>query len=240
MTIILDVFVLAVIAISVLVAYKKGLIKTLFSLVGGLIAVVLAINLSVPVANWLDEQFVGPAVRKTVLTAVNGSKLMENYDQALASIDVVDKLQEMPESLRSFLETLNVDVDEIIASAEKTQEDSTAAKEQLIDSIALPVSEMISKAIALIGLMVLFFVVLFVASRLLDTVFRLLPFGATLNKTGGLILGALRALSIVFVLGAVVYGLACGNILISLEELEHTVLLRWINSVNPILSLFTK
>ena len=236
MAIILDVFVLAVVAISVFTAYKKGFIKTLFSLVGGLVAVILAINLSVPVANWLDETFVGPAVRKTVLTAVNGSQLAESYDQALGAIDVVDKLQEMPESLRSFLEKLNVDVDQIVASAEKTQEDTVAAKEKLIDSIALPVSKMISKAIALIGLVVIFFVLLFVASRLLDAVFRLLPFGSSLNKAGGLLFGALRAILIVFVFGAVVYGLACGNILVSLEELDHTVLLRLINTYNPILN----
>ena len=236
MAIILDVFVLAVVAISVFTAYKKGFIKTLFSLVGGLVAVILAINLSVPVANWLDETFVGPAVRKTVLTAVNGSQLAESYDQALGAIDVVDKLQEMPESLRSFLEKLNVDVDQIVASAEKTQEDTVAAKEKLIDSIALPVSKMISKAIALIGLVVIFFVLLFVASRLLDAVFRLLPFGSSLNKAGGLLFGALRAILIVFVFGAVVYGLACGNILVSFEELDHTVLLRLINTYNPILN----
>ena len=237
MAIILDLLILAVIVLSVFTAYKKGLIKTAFSLIGGVVAVVLAINLSTPVGNWIDEKFVGPAVRKTVLTAVNGSDLAESYDQALESIDVVDKLQEMPESLCTFLETLNVDIDSIVDSANKTQEDTLAAKEKLIDSIVQPVSKTISKAIALIGLVIALFVVIFIASRLLDAVFRLLPFASGINKTGGLIFGALRAVLIVLILGAVIYGLACGNILISLDDLENTVLLRLINDYNPILNV---
>ena len=135
MAIILDILVLVIMILSVWSAYRKGLIKTLFSLIGGIVAVILAVQLSVPVANWIDDRFVGPTVRDTVLTAVNGSALGGSYDQALESIDVVEKLQEMPESLRSFLETLNVDVDSIVSSAQQSQSDSIAAKERLITSI---------------------------------------------------------------------------------------------------------
>ncbi len=236
MTIILDVLVLAILALSVFLAYKKGLIKTLFSLVGGVLAVVLAINLSAPVADWLDKTIVRPTVRNTVLTAVNGSELSENYDKALETIDVVHKLQEMPESLRTFLEKLNVDVDSIVASAESVAADTVAAKEKLIDSIVNPVSEMVSKAVAMIGLVVVLFVLLFVASRLLDAVFRLLPFGKKANQIGGVLFGALRALLIIMILGAVVYGLAYGNVLLSLEDLENTVILKFFNNFNPILT----
>ncbi|MBQ8892983.1 MAG: CvpA family protein [Clostridia bacterium] len=238
MAIILDILVAAIIVLSVFLAYKKGLIKTLFSLVGGIAAVVLAVTMSAPVANWLNEEFVGPAVRNTVLTAVNGSDLNAKYDQALESVDVVGKLKDMPENLREFLENLNVDIDDIIDSAGQSKADSLAAKEKLIDSIADPVSAAISKAIALIALVIVFFILLLVATRLLDTVFRVLPFGKSLNKAGGLIFGVIRAALIVMVLGAVVYGLASGNILLSLDELDSTLLLKHINKINPILNFF--
>ena len=236
MAIVLDILVLVIMILSVWSAYRKGLIKTLFSLIGGIVAVILAVQLSVPVANWIDDRFVGPTVRDTVLTAVNGSALGGSYDQALESIDVVEKLQEMPESLRSFLETLNVDVDSIVSSAQQSQSDSIAAKERLITSISAPISQAISKAIALIGLVIIFFILLFIVSRLLDTVFRVLPFGKTLNRVGGIVFGVIRAVLIVLIFGAVIYGLACGNVLVSLEELNHTIILKAINQVNPILS----
>lgn len=237
MAFIIDIIIVAIIALSVFLAYKKGMIKTLFSLVGGLVAVVLAVSLSAPVADWLNNEYVGPTVRNTVLTAVNGSAVNESYEDALASVDVVGQLQKMPENLRTFLETLNVDVDKIVSSAEDAKTNTVAMKEQLIDSIATPVSEALSTAIALIGLSILFFVLLFVVTRILDTVFRVLPMGKSLNKAGGMILGAARALLIVMLLGAAVYGLAMGNILFTTEELEHTLILKTINQFNPILNV---
>ena len=130
-----------------------------------------------------------------------------------------------------------MDIDGIVASAEQSKATSAAAKEALIDSIAMPVSEAVSKAVALIGLAIIFFVLLFVITRLLDTVFSILPFGKKVNKIGGMIFGAVRALVFVMLFGAVVYGLACGNILLSLEELENTIILKTINQFNPILNI---
>lgn len=237
MAFVLDIIVVAIIALSVFLAYKKGLIKTLFSLVGGIAAVVLAVSLSGPVAEWLNQEYIGPAVRNTVLTAVNGSALSAEYDEALGTVDVAGKLQEMPENLREFLEKFNVDIDGLVSSAEESKANSIAAKEALIDSIASPISNAISTAVALIGLAILFFILLFVATRLLDTIFRILPFGKSLNKAGGIVFGVIRALLIVMLLGAVLHGLASGNVLFSSEQLENTMILKTINQFNPILNV---
>ncbi len=235
---ILDLIVVAILIASVWLAMKKGFIKTVFSLVGGLVAVVLAVMFSTPVANWLDTEYVRPAIRKTVLTAVNGNDLVADYDQAIASIDVAGKLEEMPESLRGFLEKMNVDVDKIASEAAQSQAQTAAAREQLIDSIAVPVSQAVCKAAALIGLFLIIFLLVFIVSRLLDAVFRVLPFAKSINQTGGMILGLIRGVLLVLIFGAVAYGFAMGNLLINAEQLEQTYLLKWINQVNPILNLF--
>ncbi len=236
--IILDLLVLGIVVGSAILAYKKGFIKTLFSLVGGIAAVVLAVSFSEPVAAWLDSAFVSPAIKSSVLTAVKGSPLTEDYDEALESIDVSDKLQEMPETLRSFLESINIDVEDAISKAEQNKEASAAAREQLISDIVAPISSTISKVIALIGLTILFFALLFVASLLLNAIFKLLPFGKTLNRFGGVLFGVARGILLVMVLGAILYGLGKGNNIISLENIEHTWILKWVNAVNPILNLF--
>ena len=164
--------------------------------------------------------------------------LLAYHDEALETVDVVETLKEMPDSLRSFLESINVDVDAIIAEAENAVSDSAAAKDQLIASIAEPISSTVSKAAALIGLALIFFILLFVVMHLLNAVFQMLPFGKSFNRVGGIIFGVIRAILIVMVLGAVIYGLACGNILLSVEELDQTILLKNINKINPILLAF--
>ena len=237
-SIILDLVVLGIVVASAILAYKKGFIKTLFSLVGGIAAVVLAVSFSEPVAAWLDSTFVGPAIKSSVLTAVNGSPLTEDYDTALESIDVSDKLQEMPESLRTFLESINIDVEDAITKAEENKAASAAAREQLISDITAPISATISKAIALVALIIIFFALLFVASLLLNAIFKLLPFGKTLNQVGGVLFGVARGILLVMILGAILYGFAKGNSLISLEDIEKTWVLKWVNAVNPVLNLF--
>ena len=237
-SIVLDLLVLVIVVISAILAYKKGFIKTLFSLVGGIAAVVLAVSFSTPVAAWLDSTYISPLVKSSVLTAVNGSSLEQDYDEALKTIDVSDKLREMPEALRSFLESINVDVEDTIAKAEANKAASVAAREQLISDITAPISATISKVIALIGLTILFFALLFIVSLLLNAIFKLLPFGKSLNHIGGVIFGVARGILLVMVLGAVLYGLGKGNSIISLEDIENTWVLKWINALNPILNLF--
>lgn len=237
-SIILDVLVIVIIILSAILAYRKGFVKTLFSLLGGVLAVVLAITFCAPFAAWLDAAFVGPAVRNSVLTAVNGSPLTEEYDEALSSVDVSEKLREMPEALRSFLESMNVDVEETIDLAQKNREDSVAARRQLIEDITLPITATISKAIALIILIIGFFLLLFVASLLLNVIFKLLPFGGSFYRVGGLILGILRGALFAMIFGLIAYGFAYGETLISFEDIEGTWILKWINAYNPILSLF--
>ncbi len=236
--IILDLLVLGVVVGSAILAYKKGFVKTLFSLVGGIAAVVLAVSFSEPVAAWLDSAFIGPAVKSSVLTAVNGSPLTEDYNEALESIDVSLKLREMPEGLRSFLESINIDVEETIFKAEQNKASSVDAREQLISDIVAPISATISKVIALIGLIIIFFLLLFVASLLLNAIFKLLPFGKTLNHVGGVLFGVARGILLVMVLGAILYGLGKGNYLLSLDDIENTWILKWVNAINPILNLF--
>lgn len=234
---ILDLIIVALAGVSIYFAYRKGMIRTLFSLAGGVVAIVLALYCSAPVSAWVNRTYIDPAVHNAVLTAVNGSKPAEAYDEAIKKVDVAGNLQKMPDSLRSFLETMKIDVSAVQKSAEESRENSIAAREALIDSIASPVSKTVSKAITLIGLFILFFIALFIISRLLEAVFKVLPFGKKLNRFGGVLFGVLRGCLLVLIFCAVLYGLACGNVLVSLDDLDHTYLLKWINQINPFLQV---
>ncbi len=157
MNIILDIILVGLIGGSAALGYYKGLIKTLFSLVGSLGALVLAVVLNDPFSGLIR--------------------------------DVLFK--EMEEGA--------------------------------------------AKLAAFLVLIVVCYVALFVASHLLDTVFRVLPFGKTLNKGGGIAVGVLRGALFVLILGAVAYYLVQADLWIIAEDVENTVLLREVNQFNPIL-----
>ncbi len=237
-SIILDLLILVIVGLSIFFAYKKGLVRTLFSLVGFVAAVALAFSFCKPVAAWVDARFIGPVVRDTVLTAVNGSALDGDYDEALSKVDVVVTLREMPEPLQNFLENINVDINELIATAEKSDQNSMSAKERLIESIAAPVSAAISKTVTLIVLIAVFLALLYIVTRLLDAVFKVLPLGKSVNKVGGVLFGIVRGAVMALIVSAAIYGLAAGNILVDSEQLNNTYLIKLINDYNPILDLF--
>lgn len=238
MIVLLDLLILVISGLSIFFAYKKGLIRTLFSLVGFIAAVALAFSFCEPVAAWVDSQFIKPAVQEIVLDAINGGKVEGDYDEALSQVDVVVTLREMPEPLENFLENINVDINKLIEGAEKAEADSLTAKERLVESIVVPVSAAISKTVTLIVLIAVFLALLYVITRLLDAVFKVLPVAKSINKIGGIICGLVRAGVLSLIVSAAIYGLACGNILFNIAQLEDTYLIKWINDVNPILSLF--
>ena len=158
MNIVLDIILIGLFGGSVALGYYKGLIKTLFSLVGSLGSMVLAVALNDPFSGLIKDVFF------------------------------------------------------------KDMEEDAA------------------KLSAFLVLIVICYVALFVASRLLDTVFRVLPFGSTLNKGGGIAVGVLRGALFVLILGVVVYYLVQADLWISAKDVENTFLLREINEYNPIMN----
>jgi uncharacterized membrane protein required for colicin V production len=228
----LDLLAIVVAVISVILAYKKGFIRTLFSLIGWIVAVCLAMNFKAPVAQWIDQKVVGPTVQNSILTAISGESMEEGVDATLAKVNVAGILREMPEELRGFFESLHMDADGISQMAEGHYESTVTARKALIQKISAPISYSISEAIALILLVVLFFLALFLLSLLLSAVFKVLPLGDKVNHFGGIILGILRACLIIMILGIV------ANIFCS-ADVQKSWIFGPINRYNPILNLFS-
>ncbi len=115
----------------------------------------------------------------------------------------------------------------------------------IFDSVSVPLCEilffkmniLLARISAFLLVIVVCYLVLFIISRLLDTVFRVLPFGKSINRAGGMILGVARGALLVLIFGAVAYQLAMAEIWIQPDDLENTFLLQRINEINPIIDV---
>lgn len=242
MNIIIDLILVAIIAVSAFFAYKKGLIGTIFTLLSTLVAIILSVTLSTPVSKFIDSTFVNKPVKNYILSVVDSSSIGKSYEQALENIDVAGKIESMPDSLKSVLELANVDVDSVINSAQSAQDNAAAAKDTLIDSIAAPISSAISKVIALVVLFAVLSVGLWVVAKLITAVLKLIPLGKSLNKFGGLAFGIVRGLIIVFVISALFSGVTkCidpeSNNIFSKKTVDSTVVLKTVSDLNPLNSI---
>lgn len=242
MSIIIDIVLVAILIVSALFAFKKGLIGTLFSLLGTVVAIVLSVMLSGPVSGYINQEFVNPSIKQYILGAVDSSSVGKSYEDALNSIDVAGAVERMPSELKSVLEFAGIDTSEIVEMANSVTENSNAAKDNLIDSIAAPISGTISRVIALIVLFVILSIILWVVSKLVTAVFNALPLGGMVNKVGGLIFGVLRGLIIVFAISVVFSAVSKGvdpdsGSLFSRKTIDSTVLLKAVSNINPINSI---
>ncbi len=234
-----DIIIVAILAVCVWLSYRKGLIKTLFDLLGTVIAFMGALALNGVVGNWIDTAFVRAPVRNMVLSTLSGTPVLK-YEDALAGIDVAAKIRQMPQALKSMLESVGVSTEEIISKVSSLGASTADAKNQLIDSIAAPISATISTAIAFIVLFVVLLVVCMVASKLLSALFNLLPVGKQLNRIGGAVFGLIEGVLIVLVVTAAIWAITrgVGEGFFSAEALDKTLITKEIIGINPICNLF--
>ncbi len=237
MGIIIDIIIIAIIALSAYLAYKKGLVGTLFSLLGTVIAIVLSVALCNTAAGFIDTNYVNPAVKTTIIKAVDASVVGKNHEQITVNADEFkEKIQQMPESLKSILDMADISADEVIKNVQ-----SGVSLDKIIGDIAAPISITISRVIALVGLFIILFIALWVVTKLLTAVFSLLPIGKKLNSVGGFVFGILRGILIVFVIATLFSAVSKGvdpgsNNIFSQKTIDSTYVLKTIADFNPIFS----
>lgn len=179
-----DLVIIAVLALFCWRGAKRGMILTLCSLAALLVAFVGAVfftRLLAPVVSAQFEPMLAGVIEQAI-TEQSGSALPGEFD--LGPLD-------------------------IFIDAEWYDDISTAVEQGVSDGIAV-VSKRIAAVLAdAISYIVLFFfsfvailLIWFVISHALDLAFRL-PALSTFNTAGGLLLGLLRGLILLFILGAV-------------------------------------
>ena len=234
-----DIMIIAILAVCVWLSYRKGLIKTLFDLLGTVIAFLGALAFNGMVGAWIDTTFVRTPVRNMVLSTLADTPVLK-YEDALAGIDVAAKIRNMPAALKGLLESVGVSTEELIGKVASVSANTAEAKNQLIDSIAAPISATISTAIAFVLLFVILLVVCMVASKLLSALFNLLPVGRQLNRFGGAAFGLIEGILIVLVVTAVIWAISrgAGEGFFSAESVDKTLITKGIIKINPICNLF--
>lgn len=235
MGIIIDIILVLIIVASTVIAFRRGLIRTVFSFVGAIVAIYLSIMLSNPVASLISTHFVSPAVKSYVISTVDKSAIGKSYEDIQIDKDYLsEEMQKMPDSLKASLDLAGIDPEDVLEKLE-----SGVDVDKIIDDICSPISYAVSRVIALVVLFVVLSAALWVITRLLTVVFGLLPVGKSINKTGGAIFGVFRGLVIVFIISTLFSALMIGtdpnsNNIFSKKTVESTYILKTISDFNPI------
>ena len=187
MGIVIDLIILAIVALCVIISVKRGFIRTAIELAGFVLAIVLAFSFSAPLADFTYNSFVKAPVETMISDSV-----AEAVGDIAVSVDnaVFDKIWEgLPEFVTKNHENFGLSKESLMSDMVGT---NTAQIEEfaanVADSVAYPVVTMILKAVFSV---LIFFLVSLLTKFLAKPINKLFSFSfvGTINKTLGAVLG---------------------------------------------------
>lgn len=214
---IIDLIIIAILALCVFLGYKRGLAKCVIKIISFVLAIVIAFMFFKPVGNIIKDKTEIDDNIKTSITKVIDEDVQENGE--------VKEESNLPQSM---IEHIN---EEIKTNVNKTKESVVATAAEEISNITINV-------IAWIGI----FIVVRIALLIVTLVFSILtevPVIKQADKIGGIIYGILQAAVIVCVVFTIISFIS--------PMIEQTGLVEMINksfigsviyNYNPIMKLF--
>lgn len=194
MSLILDLAIILIIALCTVIGIKRGAVKEIVSLVGIIVALVLAITVSKIGAAFIYNGFVGESIYNTVYEAVE-DKVGE---------DISATIEALPEEIFQIGDAIGVDI---------TEKLETGLKEgtNLASSVAEIVSESIARPLVISLIQLVLFIILFIVFKVLIgwlgkilNIVAKLPVLGSANKLVGGIVGILKGVIIASIICYVV------------------------------------
>ena len=172
---VVDLIILAIIALFTFIGYKKGLIEVIFKIVSFFIAIIVAFILSGPISNWIIEN----------------TDISKNMENTIVEKFTEEKVEEKEIEKEDINNTSQIVVDYI---NKQTKE----LKETGVKTLAKQITETAIRIIVAIGLYIITRVILFFFRKLAESLSDL-PFVKQFNELGGTIYGLIKGLLIVYI-----------------------------------------
>ncbi len=229
---ILDLALIAVITAAVLIAKKRGFLKSSYNVLSLIITAVLIFTMQESFCEYLSSSRLGEAVRENVSKQVTGtaeSEFSEIEDAEDAQTAVkVGEMMGLPTFLMNFLD------DKLEKQTKAVENMKNNALEVLTDTV----TEVILKIISIILLFVLVRLAVFLILHFLDALFRL-PVLNGINSFLGMIVGAVNGLLIVYVICALLTLLAPTESLSAISTaVDKTLIMKYFYNNNLLIELF--
>lgn len=178
MAIIVDLVIIAIIALCIIIGYIKGLTGSLIKILAFVLSLVIAFVLFMPIANFVIEN----------------TQIDENIEKSIRDMILSDQekseTEKMPTAITDYIN-------------QKVEEVANSAKEEIIDSTAKDVAQTIVKA----GTWIVLFIVARIALiflKLITSLITKLPVIKQFDKLGGMIYGLIEGLIITYFILAMI------------------------------------
>lgn len=177
MAIIIDLIIVAILAISIGIGYYKGLTKSLIRILSFVVAIIVAAVFFKPVSNLVIQHTeIDDQIKSSIISLVQ--------DEVKEDGEIKEE-SNLPKALVDYIE-------------QSVKNAVTETKEAIVVSVADTLTETIINVGVAILLFILTEIILLIVSVASDLITKL-PVIKQFDKTGGVIYGIVRALAIIFV-----------------------------------------
>lgn len=212
MVILLNLLLLLIAGITIVLAHKRGFVKTFISAVSTLVALIMVFCFTTPLANFLSETSIAESVREA--TQEELTHMLEGVSPDAGATGGVSE---------TLLETLHIDSAEFRAWVRAHAHESAVKFHETVSAYLTNfVSDLILRALAALLLFAGTTLLLFVVGNLLSGVVEHLPFISGANHLLGLVLGIVQALIRVCLFATVVCALIDASAVADLPLLGGT------------------
>ena len=177
MSVIIDLIIVAVIAICIIIGYVRGLTGCLIKILSFVLSLVIAFILFVPVSNFVIEN----------------TQIDENLEKSIREMIISDNKSSEEEIPTAMSDYINKRAEEIVNNA----------KEEVVNATARDISQTIVKAGTWIALFIVARIAL-IFLKLITSLISKLPVIKQCDKLGGIIYGVLEGLLITYFALAVI------------------------------------
>ena len=191
MNFVLDLILVAICFFTIFFAAKRGFFRSLMGFASKIIALVVAYTFTPALAEAIKTRFLIGPLSDSIATTLR-SYVGESYD-----------FSNLSEKIPDILERYLISGEDLSASIDSMQKSGEEALRSVSEQIADKVSGMIATAIAFIGLFIVTCLVLWIVTKIADTVFKL-PVLKTANTVLGVAFGICSAVLLTLVYCAVV------------------------------------
>jgi len=211
MGIILDIIIIAIMAISIFIGYKKGLVRVAVKLCAFLIAIIVTLVFFKPVSNII----------------INNTQIDEKIESVIIENGTKELEESNEEEKNNFLENMQSYVDNTV----------TQTQNEIVENAAKQISGKLINILVIVGLFIATRLVLIVLVLISDLITSI-PIIKQFNQLGGVLYGILRGLVLIYALLAIAFLIvsmtANNNIL---EAINNSMVTRFMYENNILLNI---
>lgn len=232
---IFDIILLLIFVLAVVWGAYRGAVRTVLGIVAFLLAGFMAVKIGVYLAPEIYDRFFSESIASAIQDNLpSATDAVSSANQAEAALNA------LPESIRNLAAAAGIDLNIIQAQLSSYQYSGSDIAQSIEGSVIAPLVTTVCKVLIAIIAFILIYIILRLLICLIDRFFDL-PVLGTVNRVLGGVLGAVKGVFLVAILGFLVIilvGMFCAADSSVAQTVGDSRLLEFINRYNPIGDLF--